>query len=67
MGSGEECDQQLRHDVDHERDKGDPDETKCQAFRLRWAPVSCQTTTTDAKISMSESSPKPARATERAA
>ena len=34
--------------------------------RSRWLPVNCQTTMMEAKISMSESRPNPARATERA-
>jgi hypothetical protein len=34
MGSDEEGDKQLRHNVDHECEKGDPNQTKCQVFTL---------------------------------
>lgn len=63
----------LHRDVHGEREKRPADEPeraplarRSRAASLAAAPyaVSCQTTTTDAKISMRESRPKPARATD---
>ena len=64
MRSSEECDNQLRHDVDDERDEGDPNETKCQTLSCEIDAPELPNDHNGRKNSMRESRPKPARATE---